>query len=54
LTLSFVAILAISVRGGMTALVERYGGQFDRTGRFIQAAAGAALILIGLREVLFF
>jgi ABC-type nickel/cobalt efflux system permease component RcnA len=52
LTLSFVAILAISVRGGMTALVKRYGGRFDRTGRFVEAAAGVLLIGIGLREII--
>lgn len=54
LTLSFVAILAISVRSGVATIVERYGGQFDYAGRLIESAAGAALMLIGLREVLFF
>jgi ABC-type nickel/cobalt efflux system permease component RcnA len=53
LTLSVVAILAISVRSGVTTLIERYGGQFDYAGRFIKAAAGILLILIGVREILF-
>jgi nickel/cobalt exporter len=53
LTLSFVAILAISVRSSVTTLIERYGGQFDYAGRSIEAAAGILLILIGVREILF-
>jgi ABC-type nickel/cobalt efflux system permease component RcnA len=53
LTLSVVAILAISVRSGVTTLIERYGGQFDYAGRFVEAAAGILLILIGVREILF-
>jgi ABC-type nickel/cobalt efflux system permease component RcnA len=54
LTLSVVAILVISVRSGVATIIERYGGQVDYAGRLIESAAGAALILIGLREVLFF
>jgi len=51
LTLSAVALVAISARGGLAALIERYGGSFDRAGRFMEAAAGALLVLIGAREV---
>lgn len=51
LTLSSVAVLAISARSGMTALIERYGGGFDHAGRFIEAAAGILLIAIGVREI---
>jgi hypothetical protein len=36
----------------MAALVKRYGGRFDRTGRFVEAAAGVLLIGIGLREII--
>lgn len=53
LTLSAVVILAISVRGGFTKLVERYGGKFNQAGRFIEATAGFLLITIGFRELIF-
>jgi len=51
-TLSAVAILAISARGGVKALVARYGGKFDQAGRMIEGAAGLLLIAIGVREVI--
>jgi ABC-type nickel/cobalt efflux system permease component RcnA len=53
LTLSSVAILTVSVRNSVTTLIERYGGHLDYAARFIEAAAGMLLILIGVREVLF-
>jgi len=53
LTLSMVAILAISVRSGFAALLARSGRQLDGASRIFEGTAGILLIVIGVRELLF-
>jgi nickel/cobalt exporter len=52
-TLSCVALITIAARGGVAGLVARYGGRLDQFGRLLEGAAGAILLAIGLREILF-
>jgi nickel/cobalt exporter len=52
-TLSFIALITIAARGTVAGLVARYGGRLDQFGRLLEGAAGAILLAIGLREILF-
>ena len=53
LTLSFIAVLAISIRNGFAIVLTRFGGRLDRASRIFEGAAGMLLIFVGLRELLF-
>ena len=51
LTLAAVATLTILARDRLVDFLARYGQSFNRVGRVIDGAAGAILLMIGLREL---
>jgi len=51
LTLAAVATLTILVRERLVDFLARYGQSLNRVGRVIDGAAGAILLMIGLREL---
>src|SRR5215213_9626814 len=52
LTLGGVAALTVLARDRVVAFVARHGGSVDKASRALEALTGAALLAIGLRELL--
>jgi nickel/cobalt transporter (NicO) family protein len=52
LTLGGVAALTVLARDRVVAFVARHGGSVDKTSRALEALTGAALLAIGVRELL--
>ena len=52
LTLTAVAILVITARARLAALVAGHGGSIERLSRLLEGMTGAILLLIGTRELL--
>jgi len=51
-TLCAVATLTVLAREWVVFLISRHGGSVERASRFLEAATGAALVVIGGLEIL--